>query len=732
MTRISITMKITVTAIVVAFSLATSMQAAVNDRDWPSVVVTPILDVPMRDTAITAGPDGTCYMTGTLGPDFENCRQIKLWKSKDLKQWEDLGAVWDLERNLGDTHGDVFWMRYPRKPMVGENDPLVWGIQAPEIHFIKDAWYLCFSMNRQGTGLLKSTSGKPEGPYTSLGRITEKGGDPSMFEDDDGSVYWVFDGGWIAKLTDDLRYLAERPRLIQPTPDPRDLVHGKKEPGRTFWLADSPRAVGERGAFLFKHMGRYYLCAADYCNRLGSRCDDTWIAHASSLDGPWSERQLMIPHGGGTTVFLGPNCSVVNKYRGPYDWKVRGTDSQLDGPQLYATFYGNDPRAIFRDRPALLPLEFSGHDRFPHWMFKATETFPRKPQCVFTERGAWPGMKPLLPNEHMRDMSVFVAPDGNYYLMGSVISRPGRLVMWKSADLMKWEETPPVWTYDQIEWLPIRYPMPEYKPGQTLSQHVFWDVHALHYEGRYYLIFDTFMRNDAKTPEEIGHGGCGVLRSKGNDIAGPYESLGRIGGQLGKCPGPINPFSIIKDEDGKIYAGNWLHWKPVVAEADPEAPGWKWNYKPKDTGIFGGYGIMEGGVGLERVEGVNLFTTIGNGAITAAWDGSGGRHYSTYDVNYVAVKTPWGPPVGPMRTIPHAGAGNRFKDHKGYWWSTYFGDDHCGPWWEKIGLMPLKVEKRGPFDLLIDIEDHPDDYQKRVMGAGEIAEVKTVQETLQL
>jgi hypothetical protein len=37
------------------------------DRDWPCVVVTPILDVSMRDTAITRGPDGAYYLTGTLG-----------------------------------------------------------------------------------------------------------------------------------------------------------------------------------------------------------------------------------------------------------------------------------------------------------------------------------------------------------------------------------------------------------------------------------------------------------------------------------------------------------------------------------------------------------------------------------------------------------------------------------------------------------------------------------------
>ena len=41
--------------------------AATPDRDWPSVVVTPALDVPMRNPAITLGPDGACCLTGMMG-----------------------------------------------------------------------------------------------------------------------------------------------------------------------------------------------------------------------------------------------------------------------------------------------------------------------------------------------------------------------------------------------------------------------------------------------------------------------------------------------------------------------------------------------------------------------------------------------------------------------------------------------------------------------------------------
>ena len=104
----------------------------VLDRDWPSVLPTPAVDVPMRDTAITRGPDlsavpaqagGTYYLTGTLQGgnakgelDFDNGQQIKLWKSADLKRWEEIGVVWDLREDVLGPKGDrtfttISWMR---------------------------------------------------------------------------------------------------------------------------------------------------------------------------------------------------------------------------------------------------------------------------------------------------------------------------------------------------------------------------------------------------------------------------------------------------------------------------------------------------------------------------------------------------------------------------------------------------------------------------------------------
>ena len=86
---------------------------------------------------------------------------------------------------------------------------------SPEIHFHKNTYWITYSMNAQGTGLLKSTTGKPEGPYEDLGRFTGQGTDASLFVDDDGTGYWLVGQGWLAKLKPDWTGLAEHPQLLR-------------------------------------------------------------------------------------------------------------------------------------------------------------------------------------------------------------------------------------------------------------------------------------------------------------------------------------------------------------------------------------------------------------------------------------------------------------------------------------------------------------------------------------
>jgi beta-xylosidase len=676
-------------------------QAAAPDRAWPSVVVAPLLDVPMRDTSICRGPDDAYYLTGTLGPDFDNAKQIRVWQSKDLKSWKELGVAWDIEKDVHKS-GRSTWQTYWQMPLGPEDKPMARGITAPEIHYFRDTFWICFSINQCGTALLKSTSGKAEGPYADRGRITARGGDPSIFVDDppssgdsgvagDGKVYWLLDGGWIARMKDDLTGLAEAPRLLSPAPDPTfDLKGGRaRDEGPRY--PDHPRQIGRRGAFMFKSDGRYFLTGADYNGRIGTACDDTWIAWADNINGPYSERHLMVPHGGGITVFTGPATTAVKN---------------PDGKEpLYATFFGNDRAAIFRDRPGIVPLKWTAADDWDVYFFKKSRDFPRKPQHIFTERGPWAHMKPLV-GLGMRDLQVVAMPDGFYYLNGGTMTDFDKLSLIRSKDLKQWEVTAPVWRIEDVPWI-------KETPTVDFSR-CFW--RSLSYEDDTYCI-------------RFGvSGGAGILKSKTGRVEGPYEFAGRPKG--GGLADPVGQVSVFEGRDGKKFANRAIHYKPHVAEVPPNEPDVdKWPFKPVDIGA--GVSLATDGFGqVDYLAGKYVIWALRWGGPVANVHGTDpeyAKHYGSYDWNYAVADTPWGPFGRPR---PIARSGGIFQDKEGRWWMGVFGNDQASMWWEKPGLAPMRVERRGE-DLIIEVQnDNFTADQLAVMGAGERAEVKTVPEVL--
>ncbi len=731
--------------------LAADVSKSTPGRDWPSVVPTPIVDVPMRDTAITRGPDGIYYLTGTLQGrnqdgemDFNNARQIKLWKSGDLKTWEEIGDVWDQDVEVFGprghiTHEKTAWMRQSHKDPSSADSPVVHGIKSPELHYIKGNWYICFSINDQGTGLLKSASGKPEGPYEAHAQITLRYGDPSMFWDvkdewgGSDKVFWLFGGGWIAEMNENMTGIVDQPQLLtchyQSPPE-----WALKKDGNVF--RDHPLTVGDHGVFLFKNRGRYYLTAAERTNRLNASCDDTFISWSDSLLGPYEPRQSMISHGGGVTVFRGPRSEAVPKFYYPQQASflsvvsanakpVEEIEKAKNDDTLYATFTGNDERAIFRDRPSFLPLEWTGPERWIG-LYANIESFPRKPQCVITERGPWPWMKPLL-DESVRDLRVLPGPDGKYYFSGAILSQPGKLFVWESDDLASWKRIGPLWTYEQVEWLAEKLPYLDPSRGQVDYTHIFWHTWVNWIGDSFYITYVIFGPNDEHLEQMSG---LGVLRSTTGKIEGPYESLGRIGGQYGKSPEPSYPefFRI----DGQLWVGDWVDWRPVVAKVDETKlntrEGWNFDWKPVDAGVY------------ENMFRGDTYNTLGFANRPYFYFMSGGRldgkeiEYgaNTYDHYYLALESPMGPPKRNARpqVVPHNGQANVFQDHQGRWWSAMFGSDPTAPWQERFGLIPLRIEEQPDGDLLIDVETKPTDEQKRIMGGGQISEVKTVLETL--
>lgn len=302
--------------------------SAVNKGLVPNIQ--PLFNAQIRDAVVCVGGDGRYYLTGSSGDDIWHFNDgVELWVSDDLIKWDYMGLIWSFEK-------DGTWEKKWRF-----HNGAVRALWAPEIHYVKGNYYITHSMPPGDRGLLKSTTGKPEGPYVNA--LTDDGKwntdiDGSLFEDEDGSVYYLYGGGWIARMKDDMSGLAEepvKPILLDPDMDPAH--HASTCPPKR-----NCQDIGREGAFMFKRNGLYYLTAADtYEGRYSSL-----VAVSDSIYGPYKWRHEAVPCGGGTSYFKDHNN------------------------QWWCTYFGNDNQSPFREMPAMIKVDFT----------KDGKVFPAKDQ----------------------------------------------------------------------------------------------------------------------------------------------------------------------------------------------------------------------------------------------------------------------------------------------------------------------------------------------------------------
>jgi len=279
--------------------------------------IKPIWELHLRDTVMCVGGDGKYYMTGSSGDNiWDRNDGVELWRSSDFIAWDYLGLVWSIER-------DGSWQREWRT-LHGKPARAVW---APEIHYFHGNYFICLCMAPGGIALLKSSTGKPEGPYVSaLAEDKPLNGsiDPTLFCDDDGKVYFTYGGGSkIAQLKDDLSGLAQPIHTVSLVgPDTIGSAIAGRPAGR----------IGREGATLFKANGVYYLGAADWPNGRYS----SMVAQSDSVYGPYRLLHEAVPCGGGTGYFR---------------------DNER---RYWCTFFGNDSQAPWREKPGMLQVDFDG------------------------------------------------------------------------------------------------------------------------------------------------------------------------------------------------------------------------------------------------------------------------------------------------------------------------------------------------------------------------------------
>jgi xylan 1,4-beta-xylosidase len=286
--------------------------SAIKDGLLPNL--RPIWELHLRDTIICLGGDGNYYMTGSSGDNiWDRNDGIELWRSTDLQKWDYLGSVWSIEK-------DGTWQKQWR--YVHEHPARdVW---APEIHYIKNNYYFSMCMaGGAGSGILVSTTGKPEGPYKSplVPDTRLVGGiDATLFQDDDGKVYFTNRGAqMIYLMKDDMTGFDGPGHLIQ-FDLPKDGSGTKA-------------SIAEEGASLFKRNGKYYLGGAVHLT--DKRRYSSAVAIADNIFGPYHQWHEAVPCGGGGNYF------------------------QDKSGNWFCTLFGNDSASTWREKPGIVQIDFS-------------------------------------------------------------------------------------------------------------------------------------------------------------------------------------------------------------------------------------------------------------------------------------------------------------------------------------------------------------------------------------
>lgn len=413
-----------------------------------TVMIERILDVSLKDASICTVPDHMYYMTGSTEGS-----SLQVWTSTDLKSWTGPATVWSLEE-------EGTW----QKECEGSS-----GICAPEIHYVKGTFWITYGLKQGGTGLLKSLSASVTGPYQDMGKITDDGQDASLFEDEDGVLYWIYKNGKIAKMKEDMTGLEELPRMVE--------VQPWKVAGRE----DHPSyirnlQVGSYGAFLYKRDGYYYMFCADALERMGSDAVDTFVAVSQSIYGPYSRRYLALPHGGQISLFSGPNN------------------------QLYASFTGCGSYSPVENYPSVVPMSFAGPG------------FIRPIEGTVLEKGAVGSLKPV-GDFLIRDPHISTGPDGTYYLTGTsdkphrdFWDRNNQLHLWSSQDLKDWNHVAKVWDLSENgTWENNIYDNP-----------CLWAPEMIYLYGTFWITYS------------LQGGGTGLIKSVSGHAEGPYIDMGRM------------------------------------------------------------------------------------------------------------------------------------------------------------------------------------------------------------
>ena len=237
----------------------------------------------IRDPYITLGPDDYYYLTGTqpntndpreaedpynlgLGDKSIVGGEVRAYRSKDLVEWESLGTIFSTEDFYKTTAG--------KKDGKG----VIW---APEVHWLGDRWALVHCP-RQVASFALTKGPELKGPWVHpMGDKLGELHDPSLFTDDDGSRYFLWQNTMIAPVNKELSDYTAKPVRIDPS---------GTRPGPDGELISR---IGHEGATMIKIGGKYVHLGTAWSTDQGRKGSyNLYYCVADKITGPYGPRKF--------------------------------------------------------------------------------------------------------------------------------------------------------------------------------------------------------------------------------------------------------------------------------------------------------------------------------------------------------------------------------------------------------------------------------------------------------
>ncbi|MDB4459207.1 sulfatase-like hydrolase/transferase [bacterium] len=245
----------------------------------------------IRDPYIILGPDDYYYLTGTtpnpgdsreqsdpyntgLGNESIVGWKAKVWRSKDLIDWEPLGTPFTLKEGI--------W--FEKRPKRFKDVPeKLWFLWAPEVHWLGDRWALTHTSPSpvRGANLAFTEGADLKGPWTHpMGAKIGHRHDPSLFKDD-GTWYLLYGNTQVVPLNADFSLTTAEPVQIDPSGS------------RTTPAGDTLSVIGHEGATMRKIGDKYVHIGTAWSTDTGRKGSyNLYYCTADKITGPYGPRKF--------------------------------------------------------------------------------------------------------------------------------------------------------------------------------------------------------------------------------------------------------------------------------------------------------------------------------------------------------------------------------------------------------------------------------------------------------